>query len=323
MEPTPAPAWPPQPPPPPEAPSRPPRVAVVVPCHNEAATAGKVVRDFRAALPEAQVLVVDNASTDATAETARQAGARVLHEPRPGKGFALLAGFREARGADYFVMVDGDDTYPAEDVVKLLAAAGAGADMVVGTRLAGAEQGAFRAGHSLGNRLFNLLVRMLFGVRTGDLFSGYRVLSRRFLETTPLIARGFEVEAELALQAVVQGYRTVEVPIRYRARPEESPSKLHTYRDGYRILMAILMFFRDYRPLKFFGLLALFLLLLSLAGGGLVIAEYLRTGLVPRLPLAVLSAALFILSALSMTCGVLLSSINRRSAEIAALMPWR
>ena len=298
-------------------------MAVVVPCHNEAATAGKVVRDFRAALPEAQVLVVDNASTDATAETARQAGARVLHEPRPGKGFALLAGFREARGADYFVMVDGDDTYPAEDVVKLLAAAGAGADMVVGTRLAGAEQGAFRAGHSLGNRLFNLLVRMLFGVRTGDLFSGYRVLSRRFLETTPLIARGFEVEAELALQAVVQGYRTVEVPIRYRARPEESPSKLHTYRDGYRILMAILMFFRDYRPLKFFGLLALFLLLLSLAGGGLVIAEYLRTGLVPRLPLAVLSAALFILSALSMTCGVLLSSINRRSAEIAALMPWR
>lgn len=316
----PTPAW---PQPPPEAGSRPPRVAVVVPCHNEAATAGKVVRDFRAALPEAQVLVVDNASTDATAEAARQAGARVLHEPRAGKGFALLAGFREAKGADYFVMVDGDDTYPAEDVGKLLDAARAGADMVVGTRLAGAEQGAFRAGHSLGNRLFNLLVRMLFGVRTGDLFSGYRVLSRRFLETTPLIARGFEVEAELALQAVVQGYRTAEVPIRYRARPEESPSKLHTYRDGYRILMAILMFFRDYRPLKFFGLLALFLLVLSLAGGGLVIAEYLQTGLVPRLPLAVLSAALFILSALSMTCGVLLSSINRRSAEIAALMPWR
>jgi glycosyltransferase involved in cell wall biosynthesis len=318
MEPTPA--WPQAPP---EAARRPPLVVVVVPCHNEAATAGKVVRDFRAALPEAQVLVVDNASTDATAETARQAGARVVSEPRAGKGFALLAGFREAKGADYFVMVDGDDTYPAEDVAKLLLAARAGADMVVGTRLAGAEQGAFRAGHSLGNRLFNLLVRVLFGVRTCDLFSGYRVLSRRFLETTPLIARGFEVEAELALQAVVQGYRTVEVPIRYRARPEESPSKLHTYRDGYRILVAILMFFRDYRPLKFFGLLALVLLLLSLAGGGLVIAEYLRTGMVPRLPLAVLSAALFILSALSMTCGVLLSSINRRSAEIAALMPWR
>ncbi|MBV8199400.1 MAG: glycosyltransferase [Acidobacteria bacterium] len=303
--------------------SRPPLVAVVVPCHNEAATVGKVVRDFRASLPEAQVLVVDNASTDATAEAARQAGARVLREPRPGKGFALLAGFREARGADFLVMVDGDDTYPAEEVAKLLQAARDGADMVLGTRLAGAEQGAFRTGHSLGNRLFNLLVRVLFGVQTQDLFSGYRVLSRRFLETTPLIARGFEVEAELSLQAVVQGYRTAEVPIRYRARPEESPSKLHTYRDGYRILMAILMFFRDYRPLSCFGTLALVLLLLSFAGGGVVIAEFLRTGLVPRLPLAVLSAALFILSALSMTCGVLLSSINRRSAEIAALATWR
>jgi glycosyltransferase involved in cell wall biosynthesis len=301
----------------------PPRVAVVIPCHNEAATVGKVVRDFRAALPEAQVLVVDNASTDATAEAARQAGARVLPEPRAGKGFALLAGFRAAKGADYLVMVDGDDTYPAAAAAELLAAARAGADMVVGTRLAGAERGAFRAGHSLGNRLFNLLVRVLFGIRTRDLFSGYRVLSRRFLETTPLIARGFEVEAELSLQAVVQGYRTAEVPIRYRARPEESPSKLHTFRDGYRILMAILMFFRDYRPLSFFGMLALLLLLLSLAGGGVVIAEYLRTGLVPRLPLAVLAAALFILSALALTCGVLLSSINRRSAEIAALMPWR
>jgi glycosyltransferase involved in cell wall biosynthesis len=298
-------------------------VTVVVPCHNEAATIAKVVRDFRGALPGAQLLVVDNASSDRTAEMARQAGARVVREPRAGKGFALLTGFREAKGADYFVMVDGDDTYPAEDVVKLLDAAQAGADMVVGTRLAHAEQGAFRAGHSLGNQLFNLLVRMLFGIRTSDLFSGYRVLSRRFLETTPLIARGFEVEAELSLQAVVQGYRMAEVPIRYRARPEESPSKLHTYRDGYRILMAILMFFRDYRPLNFFGGLALALLALSLAGGGVVIAEYLRTGLVPRLPLAVLSAALFILSALSLTCGVLLSSINRRAAEIAALIPWR
>jgi glycosyltransferase involved in cell wall biosynthesis len=302
---------------------RSPRVVVVVPCHNEEATIAKVVRDFRAALPAAEVLVVDNASSDSTAAAAHEAGARVVREPRAGKGFALLTGFREARGADYFLMVDGDDTYPAEDAARLLAVACAGADMVIGTRLADAEAGAFRAGHSLGNRLFNLLVRVLFGVRTHDLFSGYRVLSRRFLETTPLIARGFEIEAELSLQAVAQGYCTAEVPIRYRARPEESPSKLRTYRDGYRILMAILMFFRDYRPLIFFGLLSLLLLALSLAGGAVVIAEYLHTGLVPRLPLAVLSAALFILSALSLTCGVLLSSINRRSAEIAALIPWR
>ena len=302
-----------------------PRVAVVIPCHDEALTIGKVVADFRAALPAAHVLVVDNASVDGTAQVARNAGAEVIREQRPGKGFALLAGFRKARadGADLLVMVDGDDTYPAEDVHRLLAAAEAGADMVVGTRLTDFEQGAFRSGHSFGNRLFILLVRLLFGVRTRDLFSGYRVITRRFLEATPLIAQGFEVEAELSLQAVVQRFPVAEVPVRYRARPVENPSKLHTYRDGYRILLAILTFFRDYKPMTCFGLLALFFLVLSLAGGGVVVAEFLRTGLVPRLPLAVLSAALFLLAALSFACGVLLSTINRRSAEIAALIPWK
>jgi glycosyltransferase involved in cell wall biosynthesis len=299
------------------------RVVVVVPCHNEAHSVGKVVADFRAALPGAEVLVVDNASTDGTAELARAAGARVVAEPRPGKGFALLTGFRAARDADYFVMVDGDDTYPADDAHELLAAAAAGADMVVGTRLKEFEAGAFRSGHSFGNRLFIVLVRGLFGVRTRDLFSGYRVLTRRFLATAPLIARGFEVEAELSLQAAAHRFAVAEVPIRYRARPASSPSKLQTYRDGTRILLAILTFFRDYRPLAFFGTLATVLMLLSLAGGGVVVTEFLRTGLVPRLPLAVLSAALFILAALSFTCGVLLSSINRRAAELAALIPWR
>lgn len=301
------------------------RVAVVVPCHNEELTVGKVVRDFRAALPGALVLVVDNASRDRTAAVAREAGASVIRESRPGKGFALLSGFRKARttGVDYLVMVDGDDTYPAEEVGRLLAAAEGGAEMVIGTRLSNAEEGAFRAGHSLGNRLFIWLVRMLFGIRTRDLFSGYRVISRRFLEAAPLIAQGFEVEAELSLQALVQRFPVAEVPVAYRARPRENPSKLHTYRDGTRILFAILTFFRDYKPLTFFGLLALFFLVLSLAGGSVVIAEFLRTGLVPRLPLAVLSAALFILAALSFACGVLLSTINRRSAEIAARIPWQ
>ncbi|MEA2599543.1 MAG: hypothetical protein QOF89_535 [Acidobacteriota bacterium] len=305
----------------------PPRVAiaVVVPCHDEELTVGKVVADFRAALPEALVLVVDNASHDRTAEIARAAGAEVLREPRPGKGFALLTGFRRAReaGADYLIMVDGDDTYPADDAPKLLAAAEAGAEMVIGTRLQEFEEGAFRAGHSFGNWLFIFLVRLLFGVRTQDLFSGYRVITRRFLEATPLIAQGFEVEAELSLQAATQRFPVAEVPVRYRARPKENPSKLHTYRDGYRILTAILTFFRDYKPLTFFGLLAVFFLILSLAGGSVVIAEFLTTGLVPRLPLAVLSAALFILAALCLTCGVIISTINRRSAEIAALAPWK
>jgi hypothetical protein len=220
-------------------------------------------------------------------------------------------------------MVDGDDTYPAADAPTLIAAAENGAEMVIGTRLNDFEEGAFRAGHSFGNWLFIFLVRVLFGVRTRDLFSGYRVISRRFLEATPLIAQGFEVEAELSLQAVVRRFPVAEVQVRYRARPKENPSKLHTYRDGYRILLAILTFFRDYRPMTCFGLLGLFFLLLSLAGGGVVVAEFLETGLVPRLPLAVLSAALFLLAALSFSCGVLLATINRRSAEIAALIPWK
>jgi glycosyltransferase involved in cell wall biosynthesis len=293
---------------------------VVVPCRNEQTTVAKVVTDFRRALPAAPIIVVDNASSDGTAERARAAGATVVAEPRPGKGFALLTGLREGRGADYLVIVDGDDTYPAEEVVNLLAAADAGADMVVGTRLAGAEPGAFRRGHSVGNRMFALLVRLMFGIRTHDLLSGYRVVSRRFFDALPLTATGFEVEAELSLRALVQGFPVVEVPVRYRARPAASESKLRTVRDGYRVLVAIMTFFRDFRPLTFFGLLGLALLLLSLAGGSVVVLEFLRTGLVPRLPLAVLSAALFILSALAITCGVLLSSINRRAAEIAALL---
>src|SRR5581483_2005086 len=177
--------------------------------------------------------------------------------------------------------------------------------------------------HSLGNQLFITLVRALFGVKTQDLFSGYRVMTRRFLATAPLVARGFEVEAELSLQAATQRFRTAEVPIRYRARGEGSASKLQTYRDGVRIAAAIFAFFRDYRPMAFFGSLSLFFLTLSLLGGGFVITEFLRTGLVPRLPLAVLSAALFLLAALALACGVLLSSINRRAAELASLIPWR
>jgi len=298
-------------------------VAVVIPCHNEALSIGKVVADFRAALPAARILVVDNASTDATAAEAREAGAEVLAENRPGKGFALQTGFRAARGCDYLVMVDGDDTYPAEDAEKLLAAARSGADMVVGTRLETPAAGAFPEGHSFGNRLFITLVRLLFGIRTRDLFSGYRVLTRRFLDERPLIARGFEIEAELSLQALAGAFPVAEVPVAYRPRREGSVSKLRTVRDGYRILLAIVAFFRDYRPLTFFGLAGLVFLILSLAGGGVVVAQYLETGQVLRLPLAVLAAALFLLAALSFACGVLLSSINRRAAEIAALVVER
>jgi glycosyltransferase involved in cell wall biosynthesis len=298
------------------------RVVVVIPCFNEEASIGKVVADFRRALPGARVLVVDNFSTDRTAEVALQAGAELLREPRRGKGFALLSGFLLARDAELFVMVDGDDTDPAEDVERLIEATRTGAGMAIATRLESADAGALPVGHGFGNALFVFLVRVLFGLRTRDLFSGYRVVTRRFLDVSPLLSQGFEVESELSLQALAKGFRVAEVPVRYRARPRQSESKLRTWVDGYRILLAILAFFRDYRPLTFFGLLSLTFLALSLAGGAVVVTGFLRTGLVDRLPLAVLSMGLFILGSLSLACGVLLSSINRRAAEIAAAVSW-
>jgi len=300
------------------------QVAVVIPCHDEEASIGRVVGDFRRVLPSADIVVVDNASTDATSERAQEAGARVVSESRLGKGHALLAGFEAAGDADYYVMVDGDGTYAAEDAAVLLsAAAESGADMAVGTRLAGHEAGAFPAGHGLGNRFFIALVRALFGIRTDDLFSGYRVLTRRYLQSTPLVAEGFEVEAELSVQAQARGYRVVEVPVGYRPRDPRSRSKLRTYQDGYRILRGLLIFFRDYRPLTFFGGVAAGLFALSLWSGVAPVDDYLRTGLVHHLPRAVLAAALSTIGIISLTLGVLLSSINRRSAELAALIRKR
>ena len=297
-----------------------PRVAVVVPCLHAAQSIAAVVKDFRAVLPGARIVVVDNGSTDGTADIARSAGAEVIRETRPGKGFALLAGLRRAAPVDIFIMVDGDHTYPAEDAPALIARIQDGADMVIGTRLHVNDAGAFPVGHSWGNRLFIAVVRLLFGIRTEDLFSGYRALTSRLLQQSPLIAQGFEIEAELSILAFANRFRVDEVPVKYRARPAESTSKLHTVRDGYRILIAILAFFRDYRPLTAFGTLALLLLAASLLSGSLVIKQYLATGQVLRIPMAVGAAALFILSALSMTAGVILSSINRRTEEIRSLL---
>ncbi len=295
-------------------------VAVVIPCYNEEVAIASVVSAFRRCLPSARIVVVDNASSDATGARAREAGAEVLRETRRGKGFALATGFRATSEADFIIMVDGDDTYPAEAAPLMLARARDGADMVIGTRLEQYQKGAYRPGHAFGNRFFVALVRAVFGARTKDLLSGYRVLTRRFLESSPLIARGFEVESELSLQALVGAFRVDEIPVEYRARPPDSFSKLRTYSDGYRILLALLTFFRDYRPLTFFGLLGLTLIGLGALAGGIVVFEYLKTHLVLRLPLAVLAVGLWILGGVSLIAGVMLSSINRRALELATMM---
>ena len=298
-------------------------VAVVIPCHNEAITIATVIADFRRALPDAHIHVIDNASTDDTAKVASNAGAIVTHESRRGKGFAVIRGFSEVAYADFVVMVDGDDTYSPDSVRDLLRAAIDGADMVIATRLQSSDAGAFPPAHSLGNRVFTFAVRVLFGVRTNDLFSGYRVMSRRFLDAAPLSAHGFEIETELSLQALMAGFVVKEFPAPYRARPEHTASKLRTYHDGYRIAVALLAFFRDYRPLTFFSALSAWLLLLALWAGSYPVLEYFRTGLVLRLPLAVLAVGLVLLSAVSLIAGLILSSIRRRSMELAAMLVRR
>ena len=295
-------------------------VAIVIPCRNEALSIAKVVEDFRRALPDALIVVVDNSSTDDTGAVAAAAGATVLHESRKGKGFAVVRGFRVTRDADFVVLVDGDDTYPAESVHALLDGLRAGSDMTIGTRLQTFEDGAYRAGHTFGNRLFINLVRLLFGVRTEDLFSGYRAFTQRFLTLSPLIAQGFEIEAELSMQALAGGFIVSEVPVHYRARGEGSTSKLNTVRDGYRILVALLAFFRDYRPLTCFGTMALVFFLFSGLTGSVVIDEYLRTGQVFRVPTAILSVGLGLTGVITMIGGILLSSVSRRSLELAALI---
>lgn len=294
-------------------------IAVVIPCHNEGITIGSVVRDFRAELPSAQILVVDNASNDDTAAVAAAAGARVIYESRKGKGFALVTGFLEMRAADLVVMVDGDNTYPAEDIHKLIDSLGRDADMAIGTRLGSSEEGAFRAGHTYGNRLFTWIVKTLFGVQTSDLLSGYRVITRRFLNVSPLIAQGFEIETDLSLQALAGGFRIVETPVRYRPRPADSTSKLRTVRDGYRILLALVAFFRDYRPLTFFGLCGLGFVALGVIAG-LLAGSAAATGKPVALPLATLAVGLGLAGALCFTAGVILSSLMRRSAETAMLL---
>ena len=298
-------------------------VAIVIPCRNEALSIAKVVDDFRRVLPDALIVVVDNASTDDTAGAARAAGATVLRESRRGKGFAVVRGFRATREADYVVIVDGDDTYPAESVHVLLDGLRSGADMTIGTRLRTFDDGAYRTGHTLGNRLFIALVRLLFGVRTEDLFSGYRAFTQRFLNLSPLIAQGFEIEAELSMQALAGGFVVTEVPVHYRARGEGSVSKLNTLRDGYRILVALLAFFRDYRPLTCFGTVAVLFFLLSGLTGFTVLEEYFRTGQILRIPTAILCVGLGLIGTITMIGGLLLSSVNRRSMELAALVLQR
>ena len=290
-----------------------PRVAVLIPCFNEAAAIGTVVADFRAALPGAAVFVYDNNSTDGTAAAARAAGALVRHETLQGKGHVVRRMFADIE-ADIYVLVDGDDTYEAAAAPRMVALLREGGlDMVNGARSGGST--AYRPGHRFGNRVLTGLVSAVFGSRITDVLSGYRVFSRRFVKSFPALAGGFETETEFTVHALELGMPIGEVQTAYKERPPGSASKLSTVRDGARILRTILTLVKEERPLPFFGLLALVLLLAGLGLFAPVLATYLETGLVPRLPTAVLSFGLVVLSFLSLACGLILDTVTRGRKE--------
>lgn len=304
-----------------------PSIAALVPCYNEALTIAKVCDDFRNYLPEATVYVYDNNSTDDTARIAAEHGAVVVHEGRQGKGNVVRQMLRDI-DADCYVMVDGDDTYPIEQVREVIAPILDGtADHVVGDRLSNGTYAAEnkRAGHGFGNDLVRWLIKVLYGFEYTDVMTGYRAFNREFAKTLPVLSPGFEIETELSIHAVDKNWRIAQVPIDYRDRPEGSESKLNTVSDGIKVLKMIFSLFKDYKPLGFFSLLALLFFIVGLALGIPVVSEFASTGLVPRFPTAILAVAFCGLGALMLVCGLILDTVvkgNRRDWELRVIKEY-
>jgi len=291
-------------------------IAVLIPCFNEELTIERVIDDFRFELPEARIFVFDNNSTDRTVERAQAKGATILHERRQGKGFVVQTMFRDI-DADIYIMVDGDGTYPASNVHALLAPVLSNdADMVIGSRLSPTSQSAFRLPNRMGNRIFLFLAHRLFDTRISDMLSGYRVFNREIVKQLPLLSPGFQIETELTIKALQRGYRIVELPVDMFARPRGSYSKIRYVQDGLLILSTIFSLARDYKPLTVFGGIGLFLTALGLIPGGVVILEFLRTGLVPRLPSAVLAVGLVLSGIIMGVVGLILHTVARHFREL-------
>ncbi len=294
------------------------KVAVLVPCYNEEVAVAKVVRDFRAALPDATIFVFDNNSTDNTAAAARAAGAEVFREKYQGKGFVVRRMFTDVE-ADIYVLVDGDATYDAPSAqVMIQRLLEDRLDMVVANRI-DQDQAAYRAGHRAGNWLLTAFVASVFGPTFNDMLSGYRVFSRRFVKSLPVLSGGFEIETELTIHALELGLAVAEVDTPYFARPQGSASKLNTWADGFRILRTIIRIYRAERPLPFFSAIGAALAIMSVGFAIPLAVTYVETGLVPRLPTAVLSTGLIILAFLSTAIGLVLDTVTRGRREIKLL----
>ena len=292
------------------------KIAVLIPCYNEAATIEKVVRDFRAALPEATVYVYDNNSTDGSGDLARAAGAVVRRERRQGKGNVIRTMFRDIE-AECYLMADGDDTYPAEQARQLTdAVLLEGADMVVGDRLSSTyfTQNK-RPFHNLGNVLVRGLVNRFFHGHIVDIMTGYRAFSRLFVKSFPVLSKGFEIETEMSIHALDKNFRLVNVPVDYRDRPAGSHSKLNTYSDGARVLMTVFRLVKDYKPLAFFSAVSLLLILFAGVLFVPVFLEYLATGLVERFPTLIVAGFLAVGGLLTLCCGLILDTVIKKERQ--------
>ena len=296
------------------------KTAVLIPCYNEETTIRKVVSDFKNTLPHAAIYVYDNNSTDNTLQEAKKSGAIVRKEPRQGKGNVIRQMLRDI-DADCYLIVDGDDTYPAECALELCKFVDEGYDMVIGDRLSSTYfTENKRPFHNEGNRLVRFLVNKLFNSDVHDIMTGYRALSRTFAKNLPIISRGFEIETEMTIHALDNNFLIKEIVVDYRDRKENSKSKLNTFKDGFKVIKTILRLFRDYRPLSFFSFISFILLLLSVVLFIPVFIEYLNTGLVPRYPTLIVSGFIFITAILMFFCGLILEVMVRKHKQIFEIL---
>lgn len=292
------------------------KVAVLIPCYNEELTIGKVVKDFKTHLPEAVIYVYDNNSTDKTADIAKEHGAIVRYERKQGKGNVMRSMFRDI-DAECYILVDGDDTYPAEAAPELVfAVTENGGDLVIGDRLSSiyfTENK--RLFHNSGNVLVKNLINKFFKSNIKDIMTGYRGFSYEFVKTFPVLSQGFEIETEMTIHALDKNFSIKSIPIQYRDRPEGSQSKLNTYKDGFKVIMMIFNLYRLYKPFQFFSLFALLFLILSVVFFIPVFIDYTKTGIVPKFPSLIVSTALFVVSALSFSASLILDSVRKNGRQ--------
>ena len=297
------------------------KIAVLIPCYNEAKTIKKVVEDYKKALPNADIYVYDNNSTDHTDEIARKAGAIVRYEYRQGKGNVIRSMFKDI-DADCYLMIDGDDTYPAENAREMCdLILEKKADMVIGDRLSSTYfTENKRPFHNFGNRLVRGLINFLFESDVRDIMTGYRAFSYEFVKTFPVLSKGFEIETEMTIHALDKNFLLKEVKVGYRDRPAGSVSKLNTYRDGFRVLKTIGRLFKEYKPTIFFSIISLLFLIISFAFGIPVFAEYFKTGLVPRYPTLIFSGFMSMIAIILFACGLILEVVVKKHRQLFELM---